>query len=394
MEQKQQYARWKAADGAKALREGREPTSGPRMSPRTQCTSDFTDCIAIPESEINPFPELPMGSPGTASTQIQGSPGPSKNSFQGSPGPTRGSFSSLQRPVVTPPPINPTGFASSSTLSPKPSPAHTPRSSLPGIDTSSRDNLRTTGRTDSFPSSGAWSTVATPGVADEDGKEKKFDLNRPSPPSPSAPPLDQTQEPRSPGDKKNVRFAGPDGAPLSPAHTHMTFDSYDAPTAPPPSTNAYSPTEPSAPNGNGASNSTSSSSDPTNRARGDSTSSSSRTTGTGTGGGNGNGNGNGYNNQHTGAHSIGLPPPPPPSLASAPKIPPPVPQPHGLGLSSPPPSALPVPISTSTVPSAPPTRKQIEQTQKHAKWAISALEFDDIETARAELRKALAMIGG
>jgi hypothetical protein len=30
MEQKLQYARWKAADGAKALREGREPTSGPR----------------------------------------------------------------------------------------------------------------------------------------------------------------------------------------------------------------------------------------------------------------------------------------------------------------------------------------------------------------------------
>lgn len=32
MEQKLQYARWKAADGAKALREGREPTSGPRES--------------------------------------------------------------------------------------------------------------------------------------------------------------------------------------------------------------------------------------------------------------------------------------------------------------------------------------------------------------------------
>lgn len=30
MEQKLQYARWKAADGAKALREGRLPNSGPR----------------------------------------------------------------------------------------------------------------------------------------------------------------------------------------------------------------------------------------------------------------------------------------------------------------------------------------------------------------------------
>jgi len=34
MEQKLQYARWKAADGAKALREGRTPTSGPRESAR------------------------------------------------------------------------------------------------------------------------------------------------------------------------------------------------------------------------------------------------------------------------------------------------------------------------------------------------------------------------
>lgn len=31
MSQKLQYARWKAADGAKALREGRTPSSGPRM---------------------------------------------------------------------------------------------------------------------------------------------------------------------------------------------------------------------------------------------------------------------------------------------------------------------------------------------------------------------------
>lgn len=322
-----------------------------------------------------------MSSPGAASTQLQGSPGPTKSSFQGSPGPTRGSFSSLQRPVIPSPPHTSTGILPSSTASPRRSPAQDPRTNLPGIDTSSHDNLRTPGRTDSFPSSGAWSTVATPGVADDDGKEKRFDLNRPSPPSPSAPPLDPAQEPRSPGDKKNVRFAGPDGAPLSPAHTHMTFDSYDAPTAPPPS-NAYSPTEPSASTGNAASNGASSSSDPAGQTRGNSSSSSSRTNT------NGNGNGNGFNQT---PHSGVLPPPPPPSLASAPKIPPPVAQPHGLGLSSPLPSAQPVPISA--VPSAPPTRKQIEQTQKHAKWAISALEFDDVETARAELRKAMAMIG-
>lgn len=39
------------------------------------------------------------------------------------------------------------------------------------------------------------------------------------------------------------------------------------------------------------------------------------------------------------------------------------------------------------------TRKQIEQTQKHARWAISALEFDDVDTARLELKRALALLG-
>lgn len=368
MEQKQQYARWKAADGAKALREGREPTSGPRKYNPCQFVNS-AERIAIPDSEINPFPELPMGSPGTASTQLQGSPGP-----------TRGSFSSLQRPVISPPPHNGSPAGSTPLISPKPSPAQDPRSNLPVIDTSSHENLRTPGRTNSF-ASGAWSTVATPGVADEEGREKRFDLTtRSSPPLPSAPPLDP--ELRSPsGDKKNVRFAGPDGAPLSPAHTHMSFDSYDAPTAPPPTTYTDSPTEPKTTNNNAGGNGTSSSSDPSSRSRGDSTSSSSRS--------------NVYSNQaqsQAGASVTLPPPPPPPSLASAPKIPPPIPHPNGLGLSSPPPSAP--PVTVSAVSSAPPTRKQVEQTQKHAKWAISALEFDDVETARAELRKALATIGG
>ena len=40
-----------------------------------------------------------------------------------------------------------------------------------------------------------------------------------------------------------------------------------------------------------------------------------------------------------------------------------------------------------------PSRKTVEQCQKHARWAVSALEFDDPETARAELRKALALLG-
>jgi vacuolar protein sorting-associated protein VTA1 len=302
----------------------------------------------MPETEINPFPELPAGSPGMASTQLQSSPGM-----------TRGSFSSATRPVMSPPP-NHSPAGSTPIVSPKPSPAHQPRSNLPGIDTSSRENINVTStstpsRTDSF-ASGAWSTVATPGVADEQGREKRFDLNASGrPPTLPSAPLDL--EPKSPTgdrDRKNVRFAGPDGAPLSPAQTHITVDSYDTPDAPPPTTTSSSPTTPMP---------------PVNFPTGPSASSSSSRPSAG-------------GNMPSAA--------PPPSLATAPSAPPAIPHPHGLGLSSPTPSAPPMPALTS----APPTRKQVEQTQKHARWAISALEFDDIETARAELRKALATIGG
>lgn len=36
----------------------------------------------------------------------------------------------------------------------------------------------------------------------------------------------------------------------------------------------------------------------------------------------------------------------------------------------------------------------VASAQKHAKWAISALNYEDVETARLELRKALELIGG
>lgn len=40
-----------------------------------------------------------------------------------------------------------------------------------------------------------------------------------------------------------------------------------------------------------------------------------------------------------------------------------------------------------------PNPKSIEQAQKHAKWAISALNFEDVPTAVLELRNALAVLG-
>ncbi|WWD21159.1 hypothetical protein CI109_105642 [Kwoniella shandongensis] len=348
MEQKLQYARWKAADGAKALREGRTPASGP----------------PIPEPEDDPFPSIPGDEPTTASTQtqIQYTPPTSNN------GSARGSFSSATRPTV------PSGCTP-----PMDSPGRATRNNLPELDTSAPpakdDHLTpTAGGTQS--SSGAWSTVATPGLPDDDSEELHFDINRPQVVLPSAPPYTPPEEQRSPGggEKKNVRFMGPDGAPLSPASTHITVGSYDAPPPPPPTDFASPSTSPKP------------STQPLSRPRGDSGASkrSDSTSASATTIPRPNAAPSITRSIPSIPPSINVPPPPPPSLAS---YPPPGPtSTQGLGLTSPPPP--PPPVKNSF------TRKEVEQTQKHAKWAISALEFDDYETARNELRKALNVLGG
>ncbi|ORY24765.1 Vta1 like-domain-containing protein [Naematelia encephala] len=326
MEQKLQYARWKAADGAKALREGRTPQSGPPISE--------------PEFEL---PQIPTGNVGE-----------NLNLNLNSTSPPR-------------PPSNLVGSNGSPSQS---APAASPLSAPKHID-----DLQTPKRTNSS-GSGAWSTVATPGLPDS-GEEPTFNLDAPNI-SPSAPPpLDS--EPKSPtGERKNVRFMGPDGAPLSPATTHITVDSYDAPDAPPPTTVAPSPTS-SAPL-----------SFSTTRPRGDSASTP-KTIGP-------NPNSSGPTRRDSipkpptassaASTSIQPPPAPPPSLVNTYNYPSAPPQPHTstLGLTSPLPPTSPPKTSL--------TRKETEQTQKHAKWAVSALDYDDLETARNELKKALAILGG
>ncbi|WVW79331.1 hypothetical protein I302_101299 [Kwoniella bestiolae CBS 10118] len=207
----------------------------------------------------------------------------------------------------------------------------------------------------------------------------------------------------SPGDKKNVRFMGPDGAPLSPASTHITVSSYDAPPPPPPTDLASPPGSPKATPPKVVLQPP-----PQGRPRGDSSaSSSSRSGGSGSHNTsshppvNGRPKDNSANvpigktqpSSHTTRpptnSSITVPPPPPPSLASYPMHPPSQPQPHGLGLSSPQPQPQSYGPTRTNL-----SRREVETVQKHAKWAVSAMEFDDYETARNELRKALNMLGG
>ncbi|KAI0814797.1 Vta1 like-domain-containing protein [Irpex lacteus] len=84
--------------------------------------------------------------------------------------------------------------------------------------------------------------------------------------------------------------------------------------------------------------------------------------------------------------------PPPPSLPSGP---PPVVQ-----SPSPPPPILSYPAQPqhqSHIPAATPedlTPQVIARVQKHCKFAISALDYEDAEQARKELRAALRMLGG
>ena len=92
------------------------------------------------------------------------------------------------------------------------------------------------------------------------------------------------------------------------------------------------------------------------------------------------------------------PPPQPPSLPpqqpSAPELPS---RPLPLPKPSAPPSA-PAPLASAFDEWQPapanldPTA--IAASQKHAKWAISALNYEDVETAKKELRLALQLIGG
>jgi vacuolar protein sorting-associated protein VTA1 len=94
-----------------------------------------------------------------------------------------------------------------------------------------------------------------------------------------------------------------------------------------------------------------------------------------------------------------VPPDSPPSTASyltenlypsAPPLPPPPPAPYVR-------VPVPVPPPPTLLEMAPPaelTPGLIAKTQKHCRFAISALDYEDAEQARKELRAALAILGG
>lgn len=200
--------------------------------------------------------------------------------------------------------------------------------------------------------SGTWSTVATPGVKESDDAEDAFHIpsvlttiDGPRARRPSAGGL--RQERPEGHEKKGVRFAGPDGAPLSPSATVVTLDSYMAPDAPPSSAfegpedvEEQTPVSPSP--------------------------------------------------------AVDTAPDEPPSL-HLPSAPASMPAAQPILPSAPTTSARSQPIPTAPAEPEYPSSldsKSIEKCQKHARWAISALDYEDLETARKELRQALALLEG
>lgn len=91
------------------------------------------------------------------------------------------------------------------------------------------------------------------------------------------------------------------------------------------------------------------------------------------------------------------PPPQPPTFTSAPP-PAPIPSaPAAAPRAAPPaPKPAPPPAKEPWAPvkrDEPLTLQEMEKVQKHAKWAISALNYEDVETAKKELREALRLLG-
>jgi vacuolar protein sorting-associated protein VTA1 len=101
---------------------------------------------------------------------------------------------------------------------------------------------------------------------------------------------------------------------------------------------------------------------------------------------------------HGGLHASAPPLPPAPGgiYGSAPPLPPHTPTPV-----VPPPPTFVTPPTLLSPPPPPPPEPEVELTpiviakaQKHCRFAISALDYEDAEQARRELRAALAVLGG
>ncbi|KAJ6519985.1 Vta1 like-domain-containing protein [Mycena sanguinolenta] len=378
-EEKIRYAKWKAADIAKAYREGRKPTPGPAAG------SDLSI-----DAELSQLQQA--AAPSFTSTTSNASSG---TIFSGSTPhvtPPAGSPPKVKR---TSPRMEPADIANANRDFPPQTP---PRNHASGLDSGLRPGIWG-GQNAGEATPGSWSTAATPGTSTT--PQEGFDV--PQSPSPMAAGHTKTGSGSSSGSRNGGLLFQPDGLgnashPAPPNRpgsndsgkksVHFTpsvggLSSTDG--SPPVSPVYYSgaPPEPwqgpSAPAPYGADLPLGFVLDP---------------------------------NQPPSIPGPSQPafpePPQPPSSAppvppapggmygSAPPLPPQVPTPV-----VPPPPIFVAPPTLLSPPPPPPPEPEVELTpaviakaQKHCRFAISALDYEDAEQARRELRAALAVLGG
>ncbi|TBU63682.1 Vta1 like-domain-containing protein [Dichomitus squalens] len=312
IEAKIKYAKWKAADIAKAFREGRRPTPGPAAS-----AAGSQDELLAPLPDV-PVPDLnvvPPTTPPAANTPLSSHSSPPSITRSHPPPPN----------LADAPPTDHLGPHLPDGLAP-PQPPQSPGSwsttATPGTPGFQRDDATSSSVASSHspPVSGGVARTAFVSGELEGKTEDEIDAEAPSPTSAA----------------KSVHFSpstvGGFGAPAAPFT--------NPPPYPPPSAPSFSPPSPPASGGYPS---------PSNR-------------------------------------STRLPVPP----AASPHIP-----------SSSYPHAHSVPLATSPVPDTTVTTLPVElspqviaRAQKHCKFAISALDYEDREQAVKELRAALKMLGG
>lgn len=360
VEEKTRYAKWKAADIVKAFREGRKPTPGPAGGD-LELTPELDTSVAIPSIHTS----QPATSGSTVSpTHAPSSPSPTSRS------PKQYSPPAIKRP--SPPPV---------------------LDELPPAQpiTPPRPNFVLDERSFDLSSPGSWSTAATPGATTVSGTPLEG-VNNAGPPNIGAfPSLQQGPwNTSSPLTSNGFTRAG---------HTHDGSNS-----------------------SNGSTESARNTGSGTGRQRKDSLSSPTKKV-------------------HFSSNVGAGPPPPAPSFppqanhhAAYPVNPPPSispppasfdpallgfstgaaaaaspsivhPQNHYSSAPVPPPPSAPMspPMANAATNMFPPEPKTVEveltpaviaKAQKHCRFAISALDYEDAEQARKELRSALAVLGG
>lgn len=341
------YAKWKAADIAKAYREGRKPTPGP-------AGSQF-DLELVPAtsgaSELPPRAEDPQTSPSATS---QSPMSPQTPRYRQTPSPKMSPDDITRANLLHPPRHDDESL----------SPGRWSTTATPGFDLaqdSSSVSLDQANNWHETPLNGrgsqlrqAWVSTDVESAASDEELVRDPLLNGSSPPS-QLPFSSSTSESRpavfessSPPKDRSVTYAPTNREYVPPTPPHPTI----LPSISPP---RGSPLQ--------------------TRACGPSTSSRELPLG-----------------------FVPSSPVPPPIIPSPPMIPPP-PMPTIFVHSSPPRMAPPPPVPALVPASLPLNDFQLTPTiiakaQKHCRFAISSLDYEDAEQARKELRAALALLGG